>query len=512
MIAVRGSAVADLVAGSARLVAAARPWRPATWALVRRDGLSFGALAALAASRSPGATAVVDDDGELSCAGLHRLGDDVASAVPPGTERVGVLARNGRWIAGAVVGASRSGADVVLVNADLAAREVAALLESERVGLLLVDGDDLPLPATGVPVVDVRHLLRTSAPPPPRRRRGRLVVLTSGSTGTPKGAHLATTRVVQAVPITTLVHRVPWSSASCVVVTCPLFHGFGLGFLAIGLAFGLPVVVTRRSGSEAIAALVARAPGSVLVGVPPVLARMARAAEGSDVRPVSVVSGAGLLHPRVSERLVEAFGPVLVNMYGSSEEGWSCLATPADLVAAPGTIGRPAAGVTVEVLDDDGAPVPDGVTGHLCIGSRLEFAHYTGGSRRRRLGGLADSGDLGHRDEAGLLFVDGRADDMVVTGGENVLVPAVEDVLLACPAVAEARVDAVADEEFGVRLEAVVVPADPSHLDGPGRERLLREVEAWTAAQLARFARPRRLEVVAALPLTPVGKQRRVRP
>lgn len=506
---IRGSAIADVVAGSVSLAAAARPWRPSSWQIARRDGLSFAALAALAARRSPAATALVDDEGELAYGALDRFGDDVAAVVPAGARRVAVLARNGRWIAAAVVGVSRSGADLVLVNADLAPADVAAVLEAEQVDLLLVDGDDLPLADAGVPVVDVRTVPRATSHGPVRTRTGSIVVLTSGSTGAPKGAHLASTRLVQAVPITTLVHRVAWRSASAVVVTCPLFHGFGLGFLAVGLAFGLPVVLTRTLDDPGTAALLRRVDGAVVVGVPPVLARLARAA--GPARPVAVVSGAGLLHPRVSERLVEAFGPVLVNMYGSSEEGWSCLATPDDLVAAPGTIGRPAAGVRIEVLAEDGRPVPDGVTGHLCVGSSLAFAHYTDGGRRRRLGGLADSGDLGHRDGRGLLFVDGRADDMVVTGGENVLVPAVEDALLAHPGVAEARIDVVPDEEYGVRLEARVVPRDAADL-ADGGVGLAADVETWARDRLARFARPRRVDVVATLPLTPIGKATRVRP
>ncbi len=508
---IRGSALADVVAGSVSLAAAARPWRPSSWRIARRDGLSFAALAALAARRSPAATALVDDEGELAYGALDRFGDDVAAVVPVGARRVAVLARNGRWIAAAVVGVSRSGADLVLVNVDLAPGDVASVLEAEQVDLLLVDGDDLPLADAGVPVVDVRTVPRALSRPPVRTRRGSIVVLTSGSTGTPKGAHLATTRLVQAVPITTLVHRVPWRSASAVVVTCPLFHGFGLGFLAVGLAFGLPVVLTRTLDDVGTAALLRRIDGAVVVGVPPVLARLARAAGAGPARPAAVVSGAGLLHPRVSERLVEAFGPVLVNMYGSSEEGWSCLATPDDLVAAPGTIGRPAAGVRIEVLDEDGRPVPDGVTGHLCVGSRLAFSHYTDGGRRRRLGGLADSGDLGHRDDRGLLFVDGRADDMVVTGGENVLVPAVEDALLEHPGVAEARIDVVPDEEYGVRLEARVVPRDAVDL-ADGGAALAADVETWARDRLARFARPRRVDVVATLPLTSIGKATRVRP
>jgi acyl-CoA synthetase (AMP-forming)/AMP-acid ligase II len=327
------------------------------------------------------------------------------------------------------------------------------------------------------------------------------VVLTSGTTGPAKGAHLNAIRVGQAVPVTTVVSRVPWRKGAPLVVTSPLFHGFALGFLAIGLAFGLPVVLSRRLDVDAVARTLACSPGCVLVGVPPVLSRLASVGRAA---PGAVISGAGVLHPSVASRVMDAFGPVLFNLYGSSEEGWSTLATPQDLVAAPGTIGRPAAGIRIEVLDDDGAPVPDGTVGHLCVSSRLEFAHYTGGGSRARLAGLADSGDLGHRDAAGLLFVDGRADDMVVTGGENVLLTEVENVLLGHPGVLDVRVDGVPDEEYGVRLEAYVVPAA-----GAAADDLVESLTAHAVARLARFKQPRAVHVVEALPQTATGKHRR---
>jgi acyl-CoA synthetase (AMP-forming)/AMP-acid ligase II len=327
------------------------------------------------------------------------------------------------------------------------------------------------------------------------------VVLTSGTTGPAKGAHLSAVRVGQALPVTTLVHRVPWRTGAPMVVTSPLFHGFALGFLALGMAFGMPVVMHRRFDAEEVSRTIARSPGCVVAGVPPVLSRIAAVGRAA---PAAVISGAGLLHPAVASRVMDAFGPVLFNMYGSSEEGWSTLATPADLVRAPGTIGRPAAGIRIEVLDDDGVPLGAGAVGRICVSSRLEFAHYTGGATRRRLAGLSDSGDLGHRDASGLLYIDGRADDMVVTGGENVFLPEIEGVLLTHPGVVDVRVDPVPDEEYGVRLEVYAVPAA-----GVAAADLVTSLTAHAVENLARFKQPRAVHVVDELPQTATGKIRR---
>lgn len=437
----------DVVIGLAKLAWAIPLYRPSTYRAVRRDGMTLSALVAIAANRSPAGVALIDNDGPLSYAELDHLVDLAAAELPTDISRFALAHRNDRSFVIAVAAAVRVHADV-----------------------LLADPDRPRLPDTVGK----------------RRKAGRMVLMTSGSTGEPKEVQRGDVQIGQAIPVTSLVRLLPLKPGTPMVVTPPLFHGFGLGFLALGLAFRMPVVLTGK---------VADYPGCVLVGVPPVLARIE-----STATPAAVVSGAGLLHPTVAARLTAAYGPVLFNLYGSSEEGWSTIATPEDLAAAPGTIGQPAAGVRVEVLGDDGRPLPAYEVGHLCIASRLEFQQYSGGGRRARLGGLADSGDLGHRDGAGRFFVDGRSDDMVVTGGENVFVTEVENVLLGHPAVADARVDGVPDEEFGARLEASVVlrTAVPPE-----------ELIEFVRDRLGRHKIPRRVVFVDVLPTTSTGKPRR---
>jgi acyl-CoA synthetase (AMP-forming)/AMP-acid ligase II len=512
----------DVVVGGARLLRWAQPWTASSWCAARDHGLTLAALVPLAAARDPAGTALVDEDGRVSYAGLDALAGAVAVAIPSQARRVAVLGRNGRGLVAAMVGSVRSGADVLVLNADMAVREIAAALDVEGIDVVVVDGDDLPPLPDDVARIDVRDLIAradTSDGSGARSRNasaqsrtttgsssagGSFVMLTSGTTGAPRGARLARNRVLSALPVTSLVAAVPWSRAASVVVSAPVFHGYGLGFLSLGLAAGVPVVLHRRPDADVIARGLALRPGSILVGVPPVLARVARAHTGAPV--AAVLSGAGLLHPSVSRRLVDAFGPVLFNLYGSHEEGWSTLATPADLVRSPGTVGRPAAGIRVVVLDDDGRLVERGVTGRICVRSRLEFAGYTDGSRRGRLAGYADSGDLGHVDGDGLLHIDGRTDDMVVTGGENVALSAVESVLLEHPDVADARVDAVPDHEFGVRLVARVVP-----VEGADPQVVVEGVKALARERLATYARPREVEVVPSLDVTSTGKPRRPR-
>ncbi|TCO44484.1 acyl-CoA synthetase (AMP-forming)/AMP-acid ligase II [Kribbella antiqua] len=402
----------DVPIGLWRLLTAVQPWRAPL--AFQRHGLTLATLTFLAARNHPAEVALIDDEGALTYGELARMAREHHTS----GERIVVRELNDRSFVISVVAGLLHNADVVLADPRGPAVEVG----KQRAG-----------------------------------RRGQVVVMTSGSTGTPKVVERKLTPA-QVMPITTLVRRLPLKHGVPLVVTQPLFHGFGLGFLALGLAFGMPVVVRRHFDPEQVAEFLQ--PGFVLTGVPPILSKVARTGVHVPLR--AVVSGAGPLHPAVADRLTKAFGPVVFNLYGSSEDGWSTLATPEDLAEAPGTIGRAATGVRIAILDDEGRPVAPGEIGHVWIESSLQ-------TRR------GDSGDLGHRDSADRFFIDGRADDLIVTGGENVFPIEVENVLLTHPAVAEVRVVAVPDEEYGALPAARVVRRDAvqaEELINYARERL----------------------------------------
>ena len=191
---------------------------------------------------------------------------------------------------------------------------------------------------------------------------------------------------------------------------------------------------------------------------------------------------------------MDLFGENLYNLYGSTEVAWATIATPQDLREAPGTAGKPPRGTVVKLFDDDGKPVAQGDTGRIFVGNEMQFEGYTGGGDKDVIEGLMSSGDVGHFDEKGRLFVDGRDDDMIVSGGENVFPQEVEDLLSGHEKIAEAAVFGVDDEEFGQRLKAVVVTKDgalaqrgrgqevrqvqPRRLQGPARRRVHRRAAA----------------------------------
>jgi acyl-CoA synthetase (AMP-forming)/AMP-acid ligase II len=247
----------------------------------------------------------------------------------------------------------------------------------------------------------------------------------------------------------------------------------------------------------------------VLLAVPTMLRRImdlpVQAREQYDTSSLRmIVSGAAPLAPELATAVMSEFGNVLYNGYASTEVGMGTLATPHELRSAPGTVGRPAAGVKIRILDEDGDELQPGQTGRIFIGSPMLFDGYTGGGGKQVIDGLMSTGDLGHFDDHGWLFVDGRDDDMILSGGENVFPREVEELLSSHEAVADAAVFGVPDEDFGQRLAASVV-RQPDASVSP------EELQAFVRQHLARYKVPREIEFVDQLPRTSTGKLQRRR-
>ena len=463
-----------------------------------------GALA-IGAARYPHAPALVDECGSLTFRELQRRSGVLAAQLRrtgagPGVT-VGVIGRNHRTFVEAVVAASTTGADVVLLNTGFAAPELASVVTAEGVRILLHD-DEFAEAAAGCNVdtalggeAMTRLAGEGSGPLRPARPAGRLVVLTSGTTGRAKGAARSHAGAVDTAAA--VLERIPLRVRDTQVVAAPLFHAWGLLHLFLGLSRSATAVLHTRFDPAATLDAAVGHRARVLIVVPAMLKRvlelgperLARA----DLSALAVIasSGSALGAPLASE-VLRRLGPVLYNVYGSTEVALATIATPGDLLRAPGTAGRVAFGSRVEVLDQDGEPVP--------AGSALPFEGYTSGEDKERRRGLVSSGDLGHFDDTGLLFVDGREDDMIVSGGENVFPGEVEDVLAAHPAIADVAVIGVPDDDFGQALAAFVVRR-------PGADDLTAEaVRDHVRATLARYKVPRRVEFVAELPRTTTGK------
>jgi len=490
---------------------------------VIRCGACPAVLAAVAAARWPTQVAIIDERGELTYAELDRRVDALASALARDfgigpTRALAVMCRNHRGFVEAMLAAGRLGADLVVVNTELPPPQLAQVLGRHALGALVHDDEFAgALDAAGFDglrlVADGAHgsssidlLVSRDWPSLPRStRRGRVVLLTSGTTGAPKGVPRAPSPAALTGLVITCLERLGLRTREPLLISPPLFHGFGIAYLALGFGVGATVVLQRRFDPEAAIAAIERHRIAAWAVVPVMLQRALGVpdlrARTSSLR--AVLSGGAPLSPALSTAFMDAAGDVLFNGYGSSEVGLATLGTPADLRAAPGTVGKLVLGVRARVLDDAGRPVPVGETGRLFVGGPLAFEGYVGGGSKETIDGMLSTGDVGHIDAEGRLFVEGRADDMIVSGGENVFPQAVEDVLARHPAVSDAAVIGVEDREFGQRLHAFVVA---------GNESVSAEnLNAYLRGELARYEVPRQITFLDELPRNATGKLLRSR-
>jgi acyl-CoA synthetase (AMP-forming)/AMP-acid ligase II len=288
------------------------------------------------------------------------------------------------------------------------------------------------------------------------------------------------------------------------MIAAPMFHSWGFVHFTLGMGLGSTLVLRRKFDPEDTLSATAQHECSALIVVPVMLQRIlelpAETIDKYDLDALRVIAASGSALPgEMAIRLMDRFGDVLYNLYGSTEVAWATIATPEDLRAAPGTAGRPPRGTVVKLLDDQGIEVSPGATGRIFVGNEMAFEGYTGGGGKQNVGGLLSSGDVGHFDEAGRLFIDGRDDEMIVSGGENVFPREVEDLLHDHDAIDEVAVIGVDDEQFGQRLKAFVVRCGGSSVSEE-------ELKDYVRANLARYKVPREVVFLDELPRNATGK------
>jgi len=489
------------------------------WAY-QRYGL-IGATVVLAGERYGDRPAIIDERGTLSYRGLDRNSNALAGAwrargLGPG-EGVAIMARNHRGLLEALFAAAKCGARIILMNTDFSGPQLQEVGRREGADLYVVDEEFLPLTAgldarrgiwrawadtPGQDTIDSLIAATEACAPPRPGTTATLVLLTSGTTGTPKGAPRSELRTL--TPVGAIFSRVPFRIRGVTECAAPIFHALGVVHAVLAVALGCTLILRRHFDAAATLESLAKNRVSALIVVPVMLRRMLdlgpAARESLDLSALRIIFvGGSQLGADLCVRGTDAFGPVLYNLYGSTEVAFASIATPRDLAAAPGCVGRVASGAIVRLLDDAGDPVPAGACGRIFVGNAAQFQGYTGGGTKQTIGRLMSSGDLGHFDKAGRLFIDGRADDMIVSGGENVFPGEVEELLAAHPAVREAAVVGVPDEQFGQRLRAFVVRRS-------GRQLSPDEVRQHVKANLARYKVPRDVVFLDELPRNPTGK------
>jgi acyl-CoA synthetase (AMP-forming)/AMP-acid ligase II len=505
------------------------PMRPDRYvkiaAAMRREGMGMTVGFAGAAQRCPDRPGLVDELGTLTWRQLDERINALAAALqdlPSGQPKVvGIMCRNHRGFVEAVVAANRIGSDVVLLNTSFAGPAMADVVNREGVDAAIYDEEftatvdralaDKPDATRIVAWTEGQHeltvegLINEHAGHQPERtgRKGKMILLTSGTTGSPKGANQSGGSAGIGT-LKAILDRTPWRAEEAVVIVAPMFHAWGFSQLIFAASMACTVVTRRKFDPEATLDLVDRHQARGLAVVPVMFDRiMDLPAEvrnrysGKSLR-FAAASGSRM-RPDVVTAFMDQFGDVIYNNYNATEAGMIATATPADLRAAPDTAGRPAGGTEIRILDPEFNELPTGEVGGIYVHNDTQFDGYTSGTTKDFHAGFMSSGDVGYLDEAGRLFVVGRDDEMIVSGGENVYPIEVEKALAAHPEVAEAAVIGVADEQYGQRLAAFVVLE-------PGSSATTDTLKEHVRENLANYKVPREVSVLDELPRGSTGK------
>ncbi|ABM11081.1 MULTISPECIES: acyl-CoA ligase FadD12 [Mycolicibacterium] len=494
---------------------------------MQRENMAITSGFAAAAQRCPDRAGLIDELGILTWRQIDQRADAFAAALQalPGgqPEVIALMARNHRGFVDALIAANRIGADVLLLNTSFAGPALAEVMEREGEGrsvAVVYDEeftDTVDRALAGRP--DTTRIVAWTDTPGDRLtvegmiaehggqepvrapEKSRVILLTSGTTGTPKGASHSggDPSVLKAI-----LDRTPWRAEQPVVIVAPMFHAWGFSQLAFAASMSCTIVTRRRFDPEATLELVDKYRATGLCVVPVMFDRIMDLPDevldkysGRSLR-FAAASGSRM-RPDVVIKFMDRFGDVIYNNYNATEAGMIATATPRDLRAAPDTAGRPAEGTEIRILDADFNEVPTGEVGGIYVRNSTQFDGYTTGKTKDFHEGFMSSGDVGYFDEAGRLFVVGRDDEMIVSGGENVYPIEVEKTLAAHPDVAEATVLGVDDEKFGQRLEAfVVLTADAAATP----ETLKQHVRD----NLANYKVPREITILDELPRGVTGK------
>ncbi|HET8718007.1 MAG TPA: AMP-binding protein [Nocardioidaceae bacterium] len=511
-----------------------RPYSPRTLArlvsTLRRWGLGPAGGFTSLALRHPDRVGVIDERGETTWGEIHARSNAIARGlrglgVREG-DAVAVLCRNHRGFVEGTIAVAKLGADVLYLNTAFAAPQlgevcgregvVAVVHDEEFDGLVdqagvrctrvlawtEADGDESAGAGPGTrPTLNWLAASSPTADLEPPGRVSRSVILTSGTTGAPKGAPRSEGSFAAGV---SLLSRLPLRAGWRSHVAAPLFHTWGWAHLALAMLLGTTLVLRRKFDPEECLRAVADTRSDSLVVIPVMLQRILQlppeTLDRYDLSSVRVVASSGSALPGdLGIEWMDRFGDTLYNIYGSTEVAWVTIATPEDLRARPGTAGRPPHATDVRLYDDAGSAVPAGESGRIFVGNSMLFEGYTGGGSKDVVDGLMATGDVGRFDEGGRLVVEGRDDEMIVSGGENVFPQEVEDCLARHDAVKEAAAIGVDDPDYGSRLRAFVVPTSQDAVTED-------ELRDHVKQNLARYKVPREIVFLTELPRNATGK------
>ena len=492
-----------------------------------RTGLTPAATIAIGAARHPDRDAIIDDEGATTYHELDQRIESIAGALwtrRRGRATFAVLCRNHRGFIEAFAVGARLGHEIVFLNTEITESQLGRILERHDPDVLVYDEeyadivnacgyDGRRVLAWHEADADDRLTLDSlavggHAKAPANHRSSKITLLTSGTTGLAKGVSRDVDLIGVVESAATGMSIMQLKDGDVSVVSPPFFHALGFAMLMSTLSVSGTVVSHRRFDPDQVLNDIDAHRATVLTGVPLMLQRLLKSKQAQPERDISSIrvalTGASPIPPSTVAEFLATFGPVLVNVYGSTETGIVSMATPDDLLDEPSTLGRPGLGISVLILRDDRSIAGVGERGTIFMRGGMVFDGYTADGdstpeAKEVVDGYVNTGDMGHLDDLGRLYVDGRDDDMVVSGGENVFPLEVEHTLGEHPSIGEAVVLGIEHEEFGQVLRAYVTVTS----DEPPKDTELRD---FLRDRLERFKVPKEFVVLDEFPRNATGK------
>jgi len=475
----------------------------------------------------------VQHNGDRAARGFASLG------VREG-DSVAMLLRNDVCIFEAMAGASVLGAYAVPVNwhwkgeeSGYVIRDCGARVLVVHADLLAQVQDELPdamtvlVAKTPPEIADAYGIARERCAPaagalnwddwlrrfapwdaPPAASRGNMIY-TSGTTGRPKGVRREpaspelqqqnTQRAAEAFGV---------RPGANVAMTGPIYHSAPSGYGRLAFQLGCNILLLPRFDAEGLLQAIEQHRLSHMHVVPTMFTRLLKLPQEVRTRyDVSslefVIHGAAPCPPEIKRRMIEWWGPVIHEYYGSTEAGIVTVVDSEQWLARPGTVGRPMPGTRVAVYDEQGEALPAGQSGeiYMTLNTLTDFTYHNADEKRREIGrgNMVTNGDVGYIDEEGYVYLNDRKRDMVISGGVNIYPAEIEAVLHEMPGVHDCAVFGIPDEEFGEALAAAVQQDDGVALEEA-------EVRAWLRERLAGYKVPRIVAFHADLPREDSGK------
>ncbi len=467
------------------------------------SGLNLIALLRFSASRYPTRIAIVDDNEELTYQQLYDQVQQLAATLKDQYDivsgsRVSIIARNHASLIRSIFAVAQTGADLWLLSTDMSPEQCNKLVQKNQFNLVILDDDLLCL--DGLESRDTlsflsinKHSAFPSQIPAVRKtskvRGGKIIVLTGGTTGEFKSAARKPSYTDFLNPFLAVIDKCNIHKCKSVLIATPVYHGFGLASVFISVLLGTKMFLQQKFDADKACSLIQQYNIESATLVPLMLHRMLQKDRLSLSSLQCIISGGAPLCPALVKETQSQLGNNLFNLYGTSEAGFSLIATPEDLAYSASTCGKPIRGVNLNILNNENRETATGSVGRICIRSK-----WTAGGK-----GWTETGDVGYRDANGYYFLCGRVDDMIISGGENVYPLELERILAGHHQIKQAAVVGIPDQEFGQRLKAFVVPINESYIT---RE----ELTHWLSTSTARYQMPRQIEFVSSIPSTALGK------